>query len=315
MKKLAAKSVYNRIGWYFCVLEVVIQFVATLILLACMVIDEKAINNTDVLMIASDISYHVVGFPIFILCISTLDGKAKSPKLKLSIGQFITLFFISFAVMNVANLFNIAFQQGFQLVTGRELGSALDDVMIAPTFITILSSVVLAPIVEEYTFRYFAFNKLRKYGDKAAILITSLLFGLFHGNFEQFIYAAAIGLVFGYVVSKTGCVWYSIGLHMLVNLCGGIVPLIVEQINNSYVTLLFTIVSYVMILIGIIMFALNMKKVHLELGSELVKYPVKTALCNPGMLVFIIFSFMLMLFSLISQISSVFFDTMAYNVY
>lgn len=315
MKKLAPSAVYNRVGWFFCVLEVIVQFVATLILIGCMIVDRTALDHTDILMVASAVSYYAIGFPLFILCMSTLDGKAKEQKSKLTVKQFAVFFFISFAVMNVTNLLNLVFQQGFQMITGHELGSALDDMIIAPTFITILTSGILAPIVEEYTFRYFALNKLRKYGEKIAIVITSVLFGVFHGNFEQFIYATAIGLVFGYVVCKTGQIWYSIVLHMLLNLCGGIIPLVVEQINNPVVTLIFTVVSYAAILVGIILFARNIHNVHLEAGTEYVEHPIQTAICNPGMLVFLIGSIVLMVFSLVSQIATVFLDGMAHNVY
>lgn len=66
-------------------------------------------------------------------------------------------------------------------------------------------------------------NRLRKYGDKTAILISALLFALMHGNLSQFFYALGLGILFGYVYARTGKLRYSIGLHMIINFLGSFV--------------------------------------------------------------------------------------------
>ena len=45
----------------------------------------------------------------------------------------------------------------------------------------------------------------------------------FHGSLSQFFYAAALGLVFGYVYLRTSRLWCPVGLHMFINFLGGIV--------------------------------------------------------------------------------------------
>ena len=95
--------------------------------------------------------------------------------------------------------------------------------------------VILAPIIEEYIFRKILIDRMHSYGEKLAVVTSALMFGLFHGNLSQFFYAYALGLVFGYVYLKTGRLRYSICLHMLINLLGGVVgPFFLEKISVIY---------------------------------------------------------------------------------
>ncbi len=75
--------------------------------------------------------------------------------------------------------------------------------------------VVMAPVCEEVLFRKLIIDRIRRYGDKAAILVSAIIFGLCHGNFYQFFYAFGIGLVFGYIYTRTGRIRYTIGFHMI----------------------------------------------------------------------------------------------------
>ena len=60
-------------------------------------------------------------------------------------------------------------------------------------------------------------RRLEKYGSFFAILFSSLLFGIMHGNLAQIFFAAAAGLIFGYLAMEYSIVW-SILLHILNNL-------------------------------------------------------------------------------------------------
>ena len=86
---------------------------------------------------------------------------------------------------------------------------------------------LVAPFVEEVMFRKVLLDRLRPYGDRFAVGASALCFGLFHGNFNQIPYAAALGLVFGYVALRTGCLWQTILLHAMVNfIATGLIPLL-----------------------------------------------------------------------------------------
>ena len=204
--------------------------------------------------------------------------------------------------MNLTNLLNVGFYGVFKLLTGREMASNLDGVLTDVSVLMILTTVVLAPVFEELTFRYLALNKLRKYGDKTAILVTAVLFGLFHMNFEQAIYAFAIGLVFGYVVCKTGRVIYTILLHAMVNFCGGFVPLVVTKFDNPMVNMVYTILFFLLLIIGIVLFILSFKKIKLNPALEITSHPVVSFFTSPGMLIFVITCVFVAFVTLIGQV-------------
>lgn len=74
-----------------------------------------------------------------------------------------------------------------------------------------------APVMEESVFRRCVIDRLQPYGEKAALVVSALLFALFHASANQVCYAFMLGLVFGYVYLKTGRLRYSMAAHVLIN--------------------------------------------------------------------------------------------------
>ena len=68
--------------------------------------------------------------------------------------------------------------------------------------LVLLTSGILAPIVEEFIFRYFIINQFKSKGLKKAIIISSIAFGLMHMNLIQSTYAFILGLILGYLYTK-----------------------------------------------------------------------------------------------------------------
>ncbi len=59
---------------------------------------------------------------------------------------------------------------------------------------------IIAPVIEEIIFRWLFFRKLCIYViAQAAGIASAIIFGLYHGNAVQFIYAFIFGLVLAYV--------------------------------------------------------------------------------------------------------------------
>jgi len=85
-------------------------------------------------------------------------------------------------------------------------------------FWTILSLVVFAPVFEELICRGIVLGSLRdKFGVTTAWLVSSLFFGVLHGQPVQVISASVIGLVLGYVYLATDSLWSVMILHALNN--------------------------------------------------------------------------------------------------
>lgn len=84
--------------------------------------------------------------------------------------------------------------------------------------VTYLSVGVLAPMAEEFAFRGLVYRRVRDYIDvKWAIIISSVLFGLYHGNMVQFIYASLIGVLLAAVYERYKTLWAPIVAHMAAN--------------------------------------------------------------------------------------------------
>lgn len=81
-----------------------------------------------------------------------------------------------------------------------------------------IALVVIAPFVEELLFRGYFYGMIRKHiGFLASSLITSLLFGLVHFQWNIAVDVFALSLVLCYLREQTGAIWASIGLHMIKN--------------------------------------------------------------------------------------------------
>jgi len=202
-------------------------------------------------------------------------------------------------IFNIAgNLLNAAVAAGM----GRNPlnMNPVNDMLARLDWLMILYIAVLGPLVEEYIFRWVLLNRLRPFGEKAAILFSALMFGLLHGNLTQFLYATAIGIIFGYVAVKTGRMVYNCLLHILVNSGSTLLALSLQgsvfwQMVLSAGTAL-AMVGY--IAAALVIFCLKVRKTRLAPGAwpDGVEYRDFAAAMylNPGVLSFVILSLIMM---------------------
>ena len=86
----------------------------------------------------------------------------------------------------------------------------------------VLNIVVLGPLVEELIFRKGMLDILRQgnYFSIWAIVISSVTFGVIHGNPAQIPGAFLFGLLLGWIYWRTNSIWTVWSLHALNNLIG-----------------------------------------------------------------------------------------------
>lgn len=91
----------------------------------------------------------------------------------------------------------------------------------------IFRMVLIVPVFEELMFRGAILKTAKKYGgSKFAILLSALLFAMYHMSFEQFILVIPLGLICGYIADKYS-IKNSIIVHMIfnsVNIVNSIIP-------------------------------------------------------------------------------------------
>lgn len=114
----------------------------------------------------------------------------------------------------------------------------------------IFAVAIIPGIVEEIVFRGIILGMFRKFGDRFAIFISALLFGLLHMNLIQFIFAFIIGLMFGFITVKLNSLLPAMVAHILNNLLSTLISLhLLNSIEYSSIMLSTTIASIVLIIV------------------------------------------------------------------
>jgi len=97
------------------------------------------------------------------------------------------------------------------------------------------------PIMEELVFRGVLLDGLRKYGNRFGIIMSGILFGLFHQNIVQCIPAIIMGIVFAEMAVRSNSLIPSIFVHILNN---SMSALLMIFINNVDLSALYSITDY-----------------------------------------------------------------------
>lgn len=91
-----------------------------------------------------------------------------------------------------------------------------------------------APIVEELIFRGLIYNRLKDMVNvKWAVILSAVLFGVFHGNWVQAPYAVIIGLVAAFVYEKYKSIIAPILLHMTVNITSVGISYLAQKLSET----------------------------------------------------------------------------------
>ena len=76
---------------------------------------------------------------------------------------------------------------------------------------------LLGPILEEIIFRGFILKSMQKYGNLTAIIVSSILFSMFHLNLVQFVNPVLMGIVLAFIAIKSKSIVPSIIAHIFNN--------------------------------------------------------------------------------------------------
>lgn len=159
------------------------------------------------------------------------DTYATARKTDLRFGWVVLLALVAIGYMNLGAQIGEGVMGYVSDLWGYDYSNGLDALTRAtPLWGTLLYVVILAPIAEEFLFRKLLIDRLRRYGDTVAILISAFFFALFHGNLYQCFYAFLVGLLLGYLYTRTGRIGRSMLLHMFINFVGSILPLTLQSL-------------------------------------------------------------------------------------
>ncbi len=160
------------------------------------------------------------------LVTSQKPWQLKIPEMLLLLGMGAA--FSQFANMLVGILQSVLNYQEYQesmdqLMEGKQM------------WFLILSMGIIAPLAEEIVFRWLIYLRLRDYMRMgAAAVISGLIFGIYHGNLVQAVYASLLGILFAYFMELTGSLWASVLLHVGANIWSLILPELAGGILKKY---------------------------------------------------------------------------------
>lgn len=181
------------------------------------------------------------------------DGRGKS----LGPGKVIWMLLLGVSLCHLVNML-LAVLQITRFFPGYEELS--EQVFANQNFLPMLLwAGIVAPIAEELVFRGLIFDRLRDYVHVGwAIGISAVLFGLYHGNVLQFLYAGILGACFAYCYYRLDSLWAPVLLHIGAN-CWSVILTQLASAGNAvwlgYVLLVAMGVEVVIVLFSVINFA------------------------------------------------------------
>lgn len=239
---------FSRLGWALTAQMAAMLAVQTALLLAAQALAPVLVRSGVFLWLVSVLSAYGAGVPAAWLVLRGTEEAPPQPGAPLGPGRFFRSYLAGLGLMYLVNLATLALMGLVGLLRGQTVENPVDNMADYPLVLNLLLGCVIAPVCEEYLFRGLLLNRLRPYGERFAVWASALCFGLFHGNFSQFFYACAIGVLFAGVVLKTGRLRQAMLLHALINFVGtGLIPLLsgLGEAGNWLLTLLVLAAMFV----------------------------------------------------------------------
>ena len=312
------KKVFSKIGLVMFIGALLINGVQILAQIICENIPVIK-NNVDLYFMVSMLSTYVIAYPIIFLLFRMVPAQTGVEKKKMKLSHILITFLICYAGTYLCNLVGTFITSIIGIIKQSEVENVMVNLtsQISP-WVNFLIVVIAAPIMEELLFRKFIVDRTARFGEGVSIVLSGLMFGLFHGNLNQFVYAFMIGVLFGFIYIKTRNIIYTIILHMIVNFLGGFVSSIMLEKSNYFelmelmgtetnpealmafmqenalgliVFMLYAMVLMAFVVAGIVLFFVNKRKFKLEAGEITIEkgQRFKTIILNVGMILYCVF--------------------------
>lgn len=182
-------------------------------------------------------------------------------------GMRLSMYFIGVAFCAFANIATSAASQFFSFFgIDYNVNSGETPKGFFGFLLCFLSTVAVPALVEEFAFRGLVLGSLRRYGDGFAVIVSSILFGFMHGNFEQMPFAFLVGLALGFIVVKTNSLLLAMAVHATNNFVSVIFDFMPGSIPQTAQNIIYSVFLFICLTLGILALALS------ENSKELFKF-------------------------------------------
>lgn len=225
-------------------------------------ITKQILGNMNYILLASSITTILIFMLIYRLRKKKLSEELRFKKTKVSnygvallLGVSVYLFNIGFiSLLSKAGLFKGSFDA---------LEKNMSFIGESNIFLTILLVGIVAPFAEELLFRGIIYKTLSKsMSIPTVIIIQGVLFGIYHMNIVQGLYATLLGILFGYVTYKTKSLWPAIIMHMVNNTVSTIASSILgESLETVFSLIIVLSLGFAITAVGTVLIKRNNPKV------------------------------------------------------
>lgn len=222
------------------------------------------------------IALYVIGLGVFAFVIHKIPTQ-KFEKKKISPQTILLCFLLQFTALLAAMLF-------MMISTALGLNSASTDID-AISRSMLFRLLLFNPVMEEFVFRKLFADKLLQYGERFYILVSAFCFAIVHGvaiGIPQVAYTFVLGLIWAYLVVKTGDIKLAVILHALSNLFGSVITQTLSGISMA-ATGMYSMLLMILGIVGLVLFLINKKKIVLDGDAGLFrKAVIKDVFTNKG---------------------------------
>lgn len=125
--------------------------------------------------------------------------------------------------------------------------------------VMIIATVILGPIVEEVIFRGLVLSRLRcVFPASVAVIFSSVLFGLTHGQLLWMAYAFLLGILLSAIAVKTGSILPSLCVHISFNLVGSFI----NRLSISGIVELIVWIAALILIVTLLWFVLRRENIQ-----------------------------------------------------
>ena len=216
------KKHFSLLGLMYFLGALIIIGVQVAVSMLVLAFAPSLLDNPNLSLLVSMLPTYTKAIPLTSLLIHQIPG-VQMKKHNMKPAQLLGAFAISYALMYLSNLAGQFFTNIIGIIKGSPVDDAIADLVSELNPLTaFFVMVLLAPALEEWIFRKLLVDRTIRYGEGTAIFLSGLMFGLFHGNLNQFVYTFLIGAFWAFIYVKTGRLRYTIYLHMALNFMGSI---------------------------------------------------------------------------------------------
>lgn len=260
-EKKEIKKTAKVIGFSFLLMSAIIlsfSFIAVGILTAIgfnynetqTILNEPAVSQVQQILF----SIIIFTIPFILVCkfckyrISELISFKKPKK-----EYFLPLFFIGMGICAFANIATSVAGSIFEnFGVDYNVSYGEDPKGFFGLMLSVLATIIVPALVEEFACRGIVLGMLRKFGDTFAIIASAVMFGLMHSNFEQIPFAFLVGLGLAFITVKSGSIWLAVLVHACNNSVSILYSYFLSRLSINFQNISYTVFLSLELILGIL---------------------------------------------------------------